>query len=126
MVPSIRVPDLQAALDFYTGKLGFIVIRGTPGEGHVAVARGEERVMLESGTGGFYAPGYNDAIRGRLGSASPNALYLEEPQLEQYCDELQKAGVEIVDPLADRPWGQAEFTVADGDGNWLTFWRRTS
>ena len=31
----------------------------------------------------------------------------------------------IVDPLADRPWGQAEFTVEDPTGNWLTFWKRT-
>ena len=31
--------------------------------------------------------------------------------------------MEVVDPLADRPWGQAEFTVADPDGHWLTFWR---
>ncbi len=125
MIPSIRTADLQAAVVFYTGKLGFDVLRGTPDEGNVAVARGNERVMLEA-AGDFYSPAYNEAIGARLGSPSPHALYLEEPALARYYGELQDAGVEIVDPLADRPWGQAEFTVADGDGNWLTFWTRTS
>jgi len=124
MIPSLRVPDLQASVDFYTGKLGFDVVRGTAADGNVALARGGERVMLET-VGDFYSSTYNEAIRGRLGSPSPHALYLEETELERYYRELQDAGVEVVDPLAPRPWGQAEFTVADGDGNWLTFWART-
>jgi uncharacterized glyoxalase superfamily protein PhnB len=36
---------------------------------------------------------------------------------------LPKAGATIIDPLADREWGQTEFTVEDPEGNWLTFWR---
>jgi catechol 2,3-dioxygenase-like lactoylglutathione lyase family enzyme len=125
MIPSIRVPDLEAALDFYTGKLRFSVVRGAAADGNVALARGEERVMLE-GAGDFYSPGYNAAIRARIGSASPHALYFEEPELDSYYRDVQEAGVGIVDPLSERPWGQAEFTVADGDGNWLTFWARSS
>jgi uncharacterized glyoxalase superfamily protein PhnB len=26
-------------------------------------------------------------------------------------------------PLAERPWGQSEFTVEDNEGNWLAFWQ---
>ncbi|HZP72399.1 MAG TPA: VOC family protein [Gaiellaceae bacterium] len=124
MIPSIRVQDVQRSLDFYEGKLGFTVARGTAADGNVALTRRDERVMLEA-AGDFYSSAYNDAIRARLGAPSPHAFYLEEPDLEAYYETLQKAGVEIVDPLADRPWGQVEFTAADADGNWLTFWRRS-
>jgi uncharacterized glyoxalase superfamily protein PhnB len=43
-----------------------------------------------------------------------------------HYEKLRAAGVQVVDPLSPRPWGQSEFTVADGDGNWLTFWAATS
>jgi len=124
MIPAFRVPDLEASVDFYTAKLGFTVARGAVAEGNVALARGDERMMLEAADD-FFSPPYNDAIRARLGSPSAHALYLEEPELERYYGELREAGVEVVDPLAPRPWGQSEFTIADRDGNWLTFWSRT-
>ncbi|HUJ55637.1 MAG TPA: VOC family protein [Gaiellaceae bacterium] len=122
MIPSIRTGDVSGAVDFYTGKLGFELLRSS--EGNVAVGLGDERVMLEA-AGSFYSPEYNEAIRARLGAASPHALYIEVAEIEPYYEKLRAAGVEVVDPLAPRPWGQSEFTVADGDGNWLTFWTAT-
>jgi predicted enzyme related to lactoylglutathione lyase len=77
--------------------------------------------MLEA-PGAFYSPGYDEAIRARLGAVSPHAFYIEAPELESYYEKLQAAGVEIVDPLAPRPTGHSEFTGADSDGNWLTVW----
>ena len=120
MIASIRTADVSRAVDFYTEKLGFAVARSS--EGNVALVLGDDRVMLEAATD-FYSPQYNDAIRARLGGPSPHALYIEVPELDAYYERVQAAGAEIVDPLAPRPWGQAEFTVADCDGNWLTFWQ---
>jgi uncharacterized glyoxalase superfamily protein PhnB len=58
-----------------------------------------------------------------MGTVSPHALYVEVPEIESYYEKLQDAGVVgVIDPLSPRPWGQSEFTVADCDGNWLTFW----
>ena len=119
MIPSIRTADVPAAVDFYTDKLGFEVARSS--EGNVALTLGEERVMLEA-AGDFYSPEYNAAIAARVGAASPHAFYIEVADIERYYEKLRAVGVEIVDPLAARPWGQAEFTAADGDGNWLSFW----
>lgn len=124
MIPSIRVEDVAQAVDFYVEKLGFEVVRGEAAEGNVALVRGGERVMLEA-AGAFYSDDYNAAIRARMGSDSPHALYLEESDLAGYYERVEKNGVEIVDPLADRPWGQAEFTLADQAGNWLTFYAAT-
>ena len=79
-------------------------------------------VMLERATAS-YSDAYNAAIRDRLGATSPNALYIEADDLDDLHAKALANGAAVIDPLADRPWGQAEFTVADPDGNWLTFWK---
>ncbi len=121
MIPSIRVPDVAAAVAFYVDVLGFEVARGEPAEGNVALTRRDDRVMIEA-AGDFYSAPYNEAIRERLASRSPHALYLEEPELDAFDERVRAAGATIVDPLADRPWGQRELTLEDPAGNWLTFW----
>ena len=124
VIPSIRVSNLAVALDFYVRRLGFSSERsGGSDDGNVSISRGDARLMLET-TADFYGDAYNAAIRERLDSVSPNALYLEAEDLDDLYAALQEGGATIVDPLADRPWGQAEFTVEDPTGNWLTFWKK--
>jgi uncharacterized glyoxalase superfamily protein PhnB len=124
VIPSIRCRDLSAALAFYLGPLEFSLASGGEDENHASVTRGDARLMLE-GVTDFYGDGYNSAIRDRLGSQSASALYIEASDLAGFQARLQEAGARIVDPLAERPWGQAEFTVEDHEGNWLTFWHAT-
>jgi uncharacterized glyoxalase superfamily protein PhnB len=122
VIPAIRVSDMHAALDFYQNKLGFSVDRGDPDSDNSALSRGDAKIMIEVATD-FYSPEYNAAIEQRLGSTSPIALYIEAPDLDDLFLRLKESDVKIVDPLADRPWGQKEFTVEDHVGNWLTFWK---
>jgi catechol 2,3-dioxygenase-like lactoylglutathione lyase family enzyme len=124
VIPSIRVADLEDALDFYVGRLGFSA-EGDAAQGNISVVRGDARLMLET-TADFYGDAYNAAIRERLGTVSPHALYMEADDLEELYAALEGGDASIVDPLADRPWGQAEFTVEDPAGNWLTFWKKRS
>lgn len=124
VIPTIRVADMREALDFYQTQLGFTVVRGGPEEENVALARGEARIMIEV-PANHYGAEYNAAITSRIGSTSPIALYMEASDLEDLYARVSRSDVRIVDPLADRPWGQAEFTVEDLAGNWLTFWRAT-
>jgi uncharacterized glyoxalase superfamily protein PhnB len=124
VIPSIRVADMAHALDFYVGRLGFSA-EGDTEQPNVSIVRGNARLMLET-TADFYSHAYNAAIRERLGSSSPNALYMEADDLEELHAALAGTDARIVDPLADRPWGQAEFTVEDPAGNWLTFWKKRS
>lgn len=121
VIPTIRVKDMAEALDFYENVLEFKLERGGPTEVNSSIARGDARMMVEVPTA-MYSEGYNAAIAKRIGSTSPMALYMEAPDLEDFYARLTEAGVTIVDPLADRPWGQSEFTVEDLAGNWLTFW----
>jgi uncharacterized glyoxalase superfamily protein PhnB len=119
VTPTIRVRDMAEALAFYSGPLEFTVEREH--EGNSAVKRGDARVMLETDQE-FYGDEYNAAIKERLGSRSSISLYIEASDLAGFQSRLEAAGVRIIDPLADRPWGQAEFTVEDLEGNWLSFW----
>ena len=122
VIPSIRFRNLAAAFDFYTGSLGFEVSRGTVEEGNISIARADSRLMLESGKA-FYGADYNAAIAARLGTPSANALYMEATDLTELYDSAVANGIRVIDPLGDREWGQAEFTVEDPEGNWLTFWK---
>ena len=121
VMPSIRFEDVEGALAFYTDVLGFTHRRGTVEEGNVALEFGDASVMIE-GAGTFYSPAYNEAIRARMGGASPNALYMEAADLDALYAKVQATNAKVIDPLAAREWGQSEFTVEDPGGNWLTFW----
>ena len=122
VTPTIRVRNMVEALAFYSGPLEFTIEREH--EGNSVVKRGDARVMLETDEE-FYGEDYNAAIKERLGSPSSISLYIEASDLPGFQGRLQAAGVRIIDPLADRPWGQAEFTVEDHEGNWLSFWAAT-
>jgi uncharacterized glyoxalase superfamily protein PhnB len=124
IIPSIRVADMPGALAFYDEVLGFDVERGGPADSNCALKRGDARLMLET-VADHYGDAYNQAIRERMGSPSPHALYLEAEDLDELAERLAGAQARVVDPLADRPWGQRELTVEDTEGNWLTFWRAT-
>ena len=122
VIPTIRVKDMAEALDFYENILEFKLERGGPQEVNTSISRGDARLMIEVPTD-MYSKEYNDAIAKRIGSTSPIALYMEATDLDDFYIRLTQAGVKIVDPLADRAWGQTEFTIEDLAGNWLTFWK---
>ena len=121
VIPALRVREMAEALAFYLGPLEFTLERGGESESNSALARGDARLMLETAAD-HYSEAYNAEIRERLGSPSSTALYIEASELAAFQARLEAAGARIVDPLADRSWGQAEFTVEDNEGNWLTFW----
>ena len=124
-VLSLRVRDMAKALAFYLGPLEFTLKRGGDAESNCVVTRGDADLMLETAAD-HYADEYNAAIRKRLGSQSSAALYIESSDLAGFQARLKAAGARIIDPLAERPWGQSEFTVEDHEGNWLAFWQASS
>jgi uncharacterized glyoxalase superfamily protein PhnB len=121
LIPTVRVPDMREALGFYQEELEFELDRGSPDQVNNSLTRGEARLMLEVPSD-LFSPGYNEAIRQRLGGRSAVTLYIEAPDLEEFYERLLARGVTVVDPIAERPWGQREFTVEDHVGTWFTFW----
>jgi uncharacterized glyoxalase superfamily protein PhnB len=123
VIPSIRVRDMAEALAFYRGPLEFTLDGGGDDATNSSLTRGDARVMIETAADHF-GDEYNAAIKKRLGSLSSIALYIEASDLAAFQTRLQAAGAKVVDALAERPWGQEEFTVEDHEGNWLTFWKK--
>ena len=124
VIPSIRVRDMAESLAFYCGPLGFTLDSGGDGASNSSLTRGDAHVMIETAAD-HYGDEYNAAIRERLGTTSSMALYIEASDLAAFYSRLEATGARIVDPLAERPWGQEEFTIEDHEGNWLTFWKKT-
>jgi uncharacterized glyoxalase superfamily protein PhnB len=114
---------MAEALAFYCGPLEFTLVSGGDGATNSALTRGDARVMIETAADHF-GDEYNAAITERLGIPSSIALYMEASDLAAFQSRLEAVGAKIVDPLAERPWGQEEFTVEDHEGNWLTFWKK--
>jgi uncharacterized glyoxalase superfamily protein PhnB len=100
--PAFRVADLEASLRFYE-TLGFQSIYRND-EIHLVVKRNSVTLHLstEEGEGKTCCQIIVTAV---------NDLY----------DDLTGKGAKIVHEIGDRPWGNRDFTIADPDGNEITF-----
>ena len=102
--PTIQVADLDRALDFYLGVLGFdkVFENGHP-VGFVILQRQAAEVHLDLD---------------RTHRASPrNALHLLVDDANALYEHLSTHGVRIVKGLRDAEYGMRTFVMADPDGN---------
>jgi uncharacterized glyoxalase superfamily protein PhnB len=111
IVPVLKASDLQRAVDFYTGVLGFTVRWRAPNDG------GGDNCMLEGGatnvllsTGSHL--GDNPQFTG--------TLYFNMVGVREFFEQV-KDKVEIVWPLETMEYGQTEFGIRDRDGYVLAF-----
>jgi catechol 2,3-dioxygenase-like lactoylglutathione lyase family enzyme len=114
--PQIFVTDVETALAFYVGKLGFAVAfaYGEP-PFYVQVSRGGARLNLREVEG----PVFEATFRSRNEGALAVTLTLEDA--EPLHAEYQAGGVAFHQPLKTEPWGARTFIVADPDGNLILF-----
>ena len=106
---SLRVADLSAAIEFYSTRLGFrhAFSWGEPPT-MAGVNLGETQVFLEAGT-----------------PAPPGcSLYFVVGNADELYAFHRTNGVEVINPLGDRPWELRDYTVRDLDGHALTFGHR--
>lgn len=106
---SVPVRDQDRALDFYTNKLGFVVVTDQPfGQGQrwieLGIPGAETKVVL------FTPPG----DEGRIGGFSNVVFYSDN--VERTYKELTARGVEFVQPPKKEPWGTSSI-FKDVDGN---------
>ena len=101
--PVLAVADLDAAIDFYTNRLGF-ALDWRQEQIIAAVGNGVVTVFLKS----------KDA-----GGLGPSTVILNVADADTVYAAWTAAEVDIIDPIATRPWGMREFTARDPDGNEL-------
>jgi catechol 2,3-dioxygenase-like lactoylglutathione lyase family enzyme len=107
--PSLSVSDVAAAVDFYTGALGFKLgfNWGDPPT-MAGVNLGQAQVFLEQG-----AP-----------SPDGCSVYFVVGDADELHEFQRGHGVEIVTPPQDRPYGLRDYTVLDLHGYRLHFGHR--
>ena len=104
--PALRVPDVGAAVDFYTTVLGF----------NLAFTWGEPPAMAGVNLGGVQ-------IFLEQGASAPHgcALYFVIGNADELHEYHRANGVEITQPPGDRPYGLRDYTVRDLNGYELGF-----
>lgn len=106
----LAVNDLKRSVDFYRDKLGFSVELET--DGWSLLVRDQVKLMLG------HCP--NAAPASTIGDHSWFA-YVSVDGIDRCYDELKKRGVEIIQALANKPWGKREFGVVTPDGHRIVF-----
>ena len=115
IIPMFRIFDVDMALAFYVGFLGF---------------HEKFRAQFEPETP-FYMGVEQDGILIHLsehfGDATPGShIRIEVDDLDAFCTQLNAKRYRNARPQgsSDQPWGVREMTIADPFGNRITFWKR--
>jgi uncharacterized glyoxalase superfamily protein PhnB len=104
-VPELPVEDVERAQQHYRDALGFEIAWLYPGKEIGAVSRGKAVIFFRKRTRPF----------------EPAVHWVFAEDIDATYQELQALGANIVQPLAEMPWGLRQFTVEDLDGNRFYF-----
>jgi catechol 2,3-dioxygenase-like lactoylglutathione lyase family enzyme len=105
----LDVADLERSVSFYTERLDFQSVSAGDWLGHQTrlLQLGAFHLLL------LEQPGTSNPLN--LPKAGP-LMTLSEARIDDLYDALEQAGIEIVSPLRDSPWGSRSFLVRDPDG----------
>lgn len=105
--PILSVNDLQQSIDFYRNVLGFDLAWswGEPPD-IAAVCRDAVEITLVQ--------------RAEAHPPGASHIYLRISEIDAYHAGLVEAGVNIIVPLGDRPYGMRDCRIADPSGNELS------
>ena len=108
-VPEIPVTDMNAALQYYEGKLGFNIDWGGVDGGIAGISKGHCRMFLT-----------DRDFREHRGNLPPVLVWLNLDSKEEVDElyEIWNSGeARIISPPDSKPWKLHEFTASDLDGN---------
>jgi uncharacterized glyoxalase superfamily protein PhnB len=108
-VPGVPVASIDAAVEYYATKLGFVRDWGDEAGGIAGISRGDCRLFLE-----------NTSFRVSNRNAGPILLWLNmqsKAAVDELFAEWNAAGAKVVSEPEDKPWKLREFVVEDVDGN---------
>ncbi|VVT24469.1 ScaffoldA20, whole genome shotgun sequence [Sphingomonas sp. EC-HK361] len=110
--PCVCVRDIDVALAFYSGLLGFTKVfeNGDP-VGFVVLKKDAAEVHL--------------SLKRDHRASTANVLHLFVGDAKALYALCEAAGVRVVKALADKDYGQRAFVIADPDGNRIDIGERT-
>ena len=109
VVPILPVRDLTRAMAFYR-RLGFSAHSWQNGNTYAFIQRDGHELHLSR----------SEKLTGNQSPAAAY-FYLVKGTAESLEAEFRAAAIEILEPLAPRPWNMKDFTISDPDGNMLHF-----
>lgn len=101
LVPEVPVADLERALAYYRGPLGFTLQWVYEAHGFASVIRDGVRLFLRR-----QDPPFNEVVCN---------FYVDD--VDAVYAELVASGAHVLCPPADKPWGTREFAFDDPDEN---------
>ncbi len=106
VAPELPVQSMDAALEYYTGRMGFEVAAVMPARDYAIVERDDVALHLFSS-----------------GSSSQPAvsIHVFVTGLDELFSELESRGALISQGIVQKPWGNREFRVTDAAGNSIKF-----
>ena len=105
-MPGFTVGDMNRAVDFYEGRLGF----------HVTFRNGAVfTIVSRDGIEISLALGRSSQAAGK------GACYLKVDGIDTIHDEFLAKGVAMAHPLRTESYGMREFMITDSEGNTLNF-----
>jgi catechol 2,3-dioxygenase-like lactoylglutathione lyase family enzyme len=112
ITPVLRIFDVDLALAFYQGFLGFREQWRHQFEANLPIYLGLTRDSVQL------------HLTEHFGDATPGShLRIEVDDVTAFCDALNEKAYRHSRPSVERqPWGNLEMTIADPFGNRLTFW----
>ncbi len=113
ITPFLHVPDLERAIEFFTGVLAFELLYRERDYAYLEFAGAGLRMLEEPG-------------RRLCPDGKPRvAVYVDVPDVDalytQLLPRLRLLPAAEVEPPRDKPWKQREFQVRLPDGDWLDF-----
>jgi catechol 2,3-dioxygenase-like lactoylglutathione lyase family enzyme len=108
------VDDVAAAIDFYTGHLGFTVLTSFP-PAFADVKRGDLRLLL---SGPMSSAGRQMSDGAKPGPGGWNRIHLIVEDLEGEIDRLRAEGVPFRNEVVTGPGG-AQVLICDPSGNFV-------
>jgi predicted enzyme related to lactoylglutathione lyase len=100
----VRPTDFERSFRFYAETLGLHVYRQW--------TSGSTRVVVFFLGGGFLELSGSS----QTGARESVALWLQVRDVDSVGDKLEEAGVNIIEPPTDKPWGLREMQIRDPDG----------
>lgn len=110
IMPELPVKNLSAAIEFYSGILGFR-LEHLHGDEYAVMRRENSRIGLFRASEQTTEPG-----QGRL-----YAFITGIDEFYAGIERTMKGGGRIIEPLANRPYGLKDFAMSDPEGNRLAF-----
>jgi catechol 2,3-dioxygenase-like lactoylglutathione lyase family enzyme len=116
----VIVHDPDQALAFYRDTLG-LEERNDVGKGDFrwitvgAASQPDVSVVLTNYLNG--SPADQEAVAALVAKGALNGVHFHADDLDAAFEKVRAAGAEIVEELAEQPWGVRDFAVRDPSGN---------